>query len=139
MAIEMRYGILCDYATMGANGKPIAIHIFDHFRVAAETDIVLPHFTLLARFECSLADGGSHVIDGEIVDEDFVRVAAWSFPDQTFVTQGPGLPLIRSVTLNVSGLRVGRVGAYEMIFRCRSTIVGRVHFRVLTAPDPGQR
>lgn len=137
MPLSMRYGLLCDHAAIGQNGKPIALHIFEYFLQAPEhLGMPLAPFSILARLECSIADGIEHTIVGRLVDEDGEVLAEWHMPPQPFVPQGPGLPLALTVSIQAGEFGLPRFGSYEIEFRSDNQEVGRIPFalRALTPP-----
>lgn len=132
MAVRLKYGLLCDYATTGALGKATAIHIFDHFvRKEGDEGKALPDFTVLMRLECSLADGVDHTLTAVIVNEDGHTIQSFPFPQHRFGVQGPGLPLTAQLLFNIRGLQLPGFGTYDMELREGEVRVGSVDFKVV--------
>ena len=137
MAVTLKYGILCDYAAIGARGKAIAMHIFEHFRrPSANQDDPLPAFAVLAKLECSIVDGDKHTFTIKVIDEDAREHATLELPPHPFAAQGPGMPMMGQMIINISGVRLP-FGAYEIVICEGSTKVGRIGFRVLPVHQPG--
>lgn len=129
--IELRYGMLCDYGTIGNNGKAIAVHIFDNFiRPAGGAARPLPPFHILAKLECSIADGSQHELLALIVDEDHRELARFPMLRHEFGAQGPGLPLASQLLIHVNGLVLSRIGAYQILLQANGTRIGCIDFRV---------
>lgn len=136
--IETRYFLCCDYATVGANGKPIALHIFDNFFVESRDGALsLPPFSVLARVECSIADGPAHDFTLALLDEDGTALAELPLPQQQFGAQGPGLPLAAQLFITLHGLPVPACGTYTLALRTGGRAVGETDIRVLPLPVPG--
>lgn len=135
MSLSLRFALLCDYASNGAGGKPIAVHIFERFNVTEETlEHPLPRFSILARIECSIADGNSHALELVLVDEDGSTIAKMNFPPAQFHSQGAGQPLVAGYTMQIEGLRVKKFGTYEFRFRVGGVDIGMATFNVVKLP-----
>lgn len=135
MALKLRFGILCDYATVGANGKAIAVHIFENLRLrASQTGMMLTPFYLVAQIECRIADGSRHAIDLQLIDEDGRELAVWPFPEVEYRSQGAGLPLVARYMMQIGNMPAPGPGTYEFAFREKGGAeAGRVSFHVVPA------
>lgn len=132
MALEMKFGLLCDYVTLGAGNKPIAMHIFDHFnRLDGFEQQPFQRFYVLARFTASIADGNVHQLTCAVVDEDEHVIREWDLPPIMFGTVGPGLPLIGQMIGTVENMVLPSDGNYAYRIVCAGKEVGRIPFRVL--------
>lgn len=133
MAVELRWGVLCDYATQGQGGKPIALHIFENFFRPAGTgaQAPLPTFNFIGRLECSIGDGTNHAIEARILDGGGQPRAVFQLPEQQFIPQGPGLPLTGGIMIQIQGLKLPEAGDYEFELRVKQRRIAVVDFRVL--------
>lgn len=137
MALEMKFGLLCDYVTLGAGNKPIALHIFDHFnRLQGMEQQPFQSFFVLARFNASIADGTTHQFSCAIVDEDEQVIRQWDLPPIMFQSAGPGLPLIGQVISQVNGMVLPVDGNYAYRIASAGKEIGRINFRVLRVIVP---
>ncbi len=92
----------------------------------------LPPFHILAKLECSIADGSQHELLALIVGE----IARFPMPRHEFGAQGPGLPLASQLLIHVNGLVLTRIGAYQILLQANGTRIGSIDFRVTQVTPP---
>jgi hypothetical protein len=133
--VELKYGHLADYATLGANGKPILVGVFDRVLVTSSNKpILLPDFDLILSLSCSIADGAAHKLQLKLVDGNAVEVGAGFEADVTLHAAGPGYPLSGPLVLAVRGLTVPDHGDYQFVVRSDGAQIGTVDFVLSDAP-----
>lgn len=135
MAMILRFGLLADYATVGAGGKATIVHTFDQLRPTPEKiGQPIPPCFLVARIEGSIADAGSHTLRIRLHDSDEnvlpVEIVLEEF---TLGITGPGLPLARQIIVPMEGIPMPQLGDYEFVFNVDEVEIGRVPFYVVPA------
>jgi hypothetical protein len=136
MSVTMRFGHLTDYATTDAGGKLIIAGIFDiAYAASVDAEVVGIIFTLVARLECSIADGLEHDIRIQFVDgeEELVGV---EMPAGviTFSPTGPGRPFAANVVAKFAGLPIRGADDYRFVLLVDGQAVGAVPLYVQLAP-----
>lgn len=130
--VTLKYAHLADYATIGANGKPIMVGVFDRVQHPNESRAIrLPDCYLLMRMTCSVADGTAHDLElqlrdgnGEFLGEPIRANGA------TFQASGPGYPLVGTLLLGIRGMPLPELGDYEFVLRVDGREVGALDFVV---------
>jgi hypothetical protein len=136
----MPFGHLADYATMDAGGKLIVAGIFDIiYAQTVDAEIVGAIFTLVARLECSIADGLEHEIKIRIVDGEEEQVGSeLPLGRVSFTPTGPGRPFAANVMGRFGGLQIRGVDDYRFVIVVDGREVGTVPLFVQLAPSlPG--
>jgi hypothetical protein len=140
--MELRFGHLCDYATLGAAGKLVLVGVFDTLFWAEQDQAVgVPLSHLVFKLECSIAEGPDHAIHVRLKDEDEQTLndaegkpMDWDTGMHVYQLSGPGRPLSRMVLLTLQGLTVPSYGDYAFEIKVDGQIVGQVPFFVTTPP-----
>lgn len=136
MAVVMPFGHLTDYATVDASGKLIIAGLFEIvYAPSVEAEVVPVIFTLVARLECSIADGLQHDIrirflDGEeeqVGEEMPVGIIAFS-------PTGPGRPYAAHVMAKFGGLQIRGVDDYRFVILVDGEPAGAIPLYVQLAP-----
>ena len=135
MTIAMRYGLLADYATVGAGQKLTIVHTFEHF--TPQPDRIgqpIAMGFLVARIEGSIADAGNHTFRIRIHDGDENALAAEVLlEDFALGVTGPGSPLANTLLLPLGPVPMPPIGEYNFVLSVDEHEVGRVPFHVLAA------
>ncbi len=137
MAIEMRFGLLADYAAPGNRGKLTIVHVFNRFSPRPDSiGSPIGGGVLVAYLECSLADGTDHTLTIRILtaDEDPLD-AQIQIEGLQLASTGPGLPLSAQILLPIGQLPMPDYGDYAFDIVVDGTSVGRIPFYV-QAPLP---
>jgi hypothetical protein len=141
MTIVMRYGLLADYATVGAGKKLTIVHTFEHFRPPPERigQPIAMGF-LVARIEGSIVDAGNHVLRIKVHDGDENPLPMEIVLEEFALgITGPGLPLAAQLLLPLGPVPMPEIGEYEFVLTADGQEVGRVPFHVLGAvPASGE-
>ena len=133
MALVLRFGLLADYATVGAGGKLTIVHVFEKVFFIPELPTLAG--VLVVRLEGSIVDAGPHDVMFELRDFDEVPVpeSRGVVPKQHLTPIGPGLPFILQLIVAL-GLKVPPPGDYKFVVVVGDTVVGEVPLFVV-APD----
>lgn len=134
--MEMRYGVLADYATSGARGKRVIVGVWDTFcHVGEDRPIRIPRCFLAAAFDASALEGSEHVIQLRVTDADGIQLLDRA-PELAvrFVPRGPGRPLRADVEVELIDLAVPDQGEYVFEFYSGTERVGAIEFYVVGAP-----
>lgn len=140
MAVRMPYGHLSDYATVDSARKLIVAGIFDIiYAPTADAEAAGVLFSLVARLECSIADGLEHDIKIRFVDgeEELVgdEIAVGTI---NFTPTGPGRPYAANVMARFAGLKIRGVDDYRFVIVVDDRPVGSIPVYVQLAPEaPG--
>jgi hypothetical protein len=147
LPMDLRFGHLCDYATVGAARKLILVGLFDQVTTPATRErIVLPLCYLVFKVECSLYEGSEHQIQVRLKDDDETtlqdadgREMDFDLGQQRFTPSGRGRPLSIQVTLPCVGLSVPTHGDYAFEILVGGARLGDVRFYVVEPPssEPG--
>ena len=131
--IALSFGHLCDYATLDANGKLLIIGIWDVvFDQMKARPIPLPSGFIVARLECSIADGSEHLVELAMVDEDEGNILDPAPIGRVpFSPTVPGRPLQAQFMIQTAGLKVPELGDYAIEIRAGGQRVGLIPFSVV--------
>ena len=140
MAVVMRFGHLTDYATQDTSMKLILAGLFDIVYAATpDAEIIPVGFTLVARLDCSIADGLDHEVKIRFLDGEEEQVGdEMDVGTLTFSPMGPGRPLAAHVFARFGGLQVRRVDDYRFVIVVDGSPVGEIPIFVQLAAQPGQ-
>ena len=134
--IQLRFGLIADYAGQGANSKLILVGIFDTiFIVDPNVPIVFPLCYLAVQLSASVVDGSVHRVKLRLMDEDGGLV--WQQADETevrMVASAPGRPLVAQIVTFLAGLQLPRLGDYAFEVQVDGHLVGEVPFHVIPQP-----
>jgi hypothetical protein len=122
--MELKLGLIADYAILGENDKLVVAGIFDTVWVAAGSRgaVMLPQCFVVLNLRGSLAEGTEHRVAVRLHNEDEVDVAGMDMGQVAFSPSGPGRPLAANLILQLRGVPVPRCGEY--------------HFRVFVDEQP---
>jgi hypothetical protein len=134
VAIALKYAHLCDYAGIGANGKAIAVGIFEWWMVPAGAPTILPLCYFVARLEASFADGTDHTGAIVIRDADAKEVWRLPIPQLRLVPVGPGRPLAATLFALLTNVGVPGLGDYVIEVVVDDKAVGETDFSFIEAP-----
>jgi hypothetical protein len=140
MAVRMPYGHLSDYATVDTSGKLIIAGLFEIiYAPEPDAEVVGILFSLVARLECSIADGLQHDIKIRFVDGEEELVGdELPVGTITFTPTGPGRPYAANVMARVAGLKIRGVDDYRFVILVDDRPVGSIPVYVQLAPEaPG--
>lgn len=134
----IKYGHLADYATIGANGKPILVGVFD--RILPATDarpIRIPPSYLFVALQCSIGEGETHEIVVQLRDGNGEPVGEPQRWDATvFRPAGPGYPLQANLMLILFGATVPEPGDYQFEVVANGIRIGEVAAFVVSSAPP---
>lgn len=135
--MDLRYGLLADYVTDGANGKTIIVGTFDTvFNTLRLTPVPLPPMFLALGFDAHVAEGTDHNIEIRFTDADGHHV----FPPQElplrFGLRGPGQPLGTHAAIEFPDLKVQSEGEYAFRILHQGRQLGEISLYVAPAPIP---
>ena len=136
----MPYGHLTDYATIETSGKLIMAGLFEIvYAPSADAEVVGALFSLVARLECSIADGLEHEIKIRFVDGEEEQVGdEITIGVHTFTPTGPGRPYAANVMARFAGLQIRGVDDYRFVIIVDNRPVGAIPLYVQLAPEvPG--
>lgn len=133
MAVELRFGLLADFAANGAGNKLTIVHVFNRWNPQPEKiGQPIGAGVLVVYLDCSLADGATHSLTVRIVDEDEEELPTKiQVDDLPFSPAGPGLPLSVQLLINLAPIPMPNYGDYKFELVVDSAVVGRVTFYVL--------
>ncbi len=133
VTMTMRFGLLADYAAVGAAGKLTIVHTFDQFRGTPQpVGAVIAAGYIVARVEGSIADAGVYELTVLINDDDETPLESrMKLEGVELGVTGPGLPLCAQFVLPLAGLAMPPVGSYCFVFRMAEQEVGRIPFHVM--------
>jgi len=136
MSVTMPFGHLTDYATVDASGKLIIAGLFEIvFASSVDAEVVGVIFTLVARLECSIADGLEHDIRIRFVDGEEEQVGdEMPVGAITFSPTGPGRPFAANVMARFGGLQVRGADDYRFVILVDGQPVGAIPLYVQLAP-----
>jgi uncharacterized protein DUF6941 len=111
--VDLRYGMLADYAGPGAEGKSIVVGIFDtvYDRLGVRP-IPLPPCYLVAVFEAHTTEGTEHQLELRVQDEDGHDIVPAVAMPIRFSPQGPARPLVARVFAFLPQFPVPEHGVY---------------------------
>ena len=135
---EMRYGHLADFATIGANGKPILVGIFDRvISIQSSPPITVPQSYLFVKLECSIGEGSEHGVAVRLRDGNGQVVGApFELEKLPFGASGPGYPLAAYIQLTIRGLQLAEPGDYEFEIVADGERLGVVSLAAALVPPP---
>lgn len=139
--MNLRFGHVCDYATIGNNGKLIIVGVFDTVIARLRDDegnVRLPLCYLVFRLECSIAEGAQHQVMIRIVDEDGNEVAPMAGVGTRFRPHAPGRPLSANGIINLQ-IGVPREGDYMFEIHVDGAVIGEIPFYVVPVPPAPER
>lgn len=114
--MNLKYGVLADYAGQGAAGKAILVGVFDTiFNVQNQSTVVTPPFYLFAAVEAHVTEGTEHQATIQVMTadgRDLPKPVKVSLPFR-FSPQGPGRPLIGNLVIGIQALELPGNGSYE--------------------------
>jgi hypothetical protein len=133
----MPFGHLADYATVDANRKLIIAGVFEiAYAPSIDAEVVPVIFSLVARLECSIADGLEHDIRMRFMDGEEEQVGdEMALGIVTFTPTGPGRPYAANVMAKFGGLQVRGVDDYRFVILVDNRAVGTIPLYVQLAPE----
>ncbi len=136
MSVRMPFGHLTDYATLDASAKLIIAGLFEIvYAQSVDAEVIPVIFTLVARLECSIADGLEHEIRIRFVDGEEEQVGdEMPVGTVTFNPTGPGRPFAANVMARFGGLQVRGVDDYRFVILADGQQVGSIPLYVQLAP-----
>lgn len=114
MPLDLRIGVLADYAAFGQRGKLTIVHIFNQYTTTPEgVGNPVGIGILVARIEGSLIDGTDHRLTIRLVnaDED-PQGPVIEIDPLTLAPSGPGLPLSAALLIDISKYPMPEPGAW---------------------------
>ena len=130
---SLRYAHIADFVTLGANGKPIIVGVFDRI-VAQAGEVDVPDFHLIASVFCSIAEGEKHKVTVALRDLDRTPIGEPHTIPLSFGTMGPGNPLSGMLILRVAGLKLPELGEYEFAVSVDNGEVGTIAISAVLGP-----
>lgn len=136
MSVAMRFGHLTDYATQESSGKLILAGLFEIVHApTVEVELIPVAFTLVARLECSIADGLEHDIRIRFVDGEEEQVGdEVAIGSLSFSPTGPGRPYAAHVMARFGGLQVRGVDDYRFVILVDGGPIGEIPLYVQLGP-----
>lgn len=137
MGVHMRFGLLADYAAPGQGNKLVIIHTFDRF-AAAPDRVGKPMGAgfLVARLECSIADGSAHRLVIRLLDDDEVQSPPEiEIEEIVFGSAGAGLPLVAQLVIPLGGIPVPAPGDYKFVVHVDGIVAGDIPLRFVASPS----
>ena len=132
----MPFGHLTDYAAVEVSNKLILAGLFEIvYAESADAQVVGVLFTLVAKLECSLADGLQHDIRIRFVDgEEELVGEEIAIGTLVFQPTGPGRPFAGNVLARFAGLQIRGVDDYRFVIYADGQEVGSIPLYVQLAP-----
>jgi len=135
--MQLKYGVLADYAGQGAAGKAILVGIFDTiFNIQNLDTVVTPPFYLFASIEAHVTEGSEHQATIHVISadgRDLPKPVKVSLPFR-FSAQGPGRPLIGVLIIGIQAIELPGNGAYEFNLLIDNRHIAAVPLYVLQTP-----
>lgn len=138
MTLRIKYSHLADYVSLGANGKPVVVGIFD--RVIAPSNSKAPYRIpmsyLIVSLEGSVVDAGKHEIGITLFDGNRTPITEPILFTGELRPTGVGRPVASNLIAFLANLVVPEFGDYEFVVRSdRSGEIGVVSFSVVSESD----
>lgn len=114
--MNLKFGVLADYAGQGAANKAILVGIFDTlFNMQNQSTIISPPFFLFAALEAHLTEGTEHkaVVHLMTGDGRDLKVPVRLELDFKFAPRGPGRLMHGNLIMGINGLPLPGNGSYE--------------------------
>lgn len=136
--MELKFGLLADYASVAERGKLVIAGEFDQIN-AQTAPVTWPLMFLVARFEASITEGSKHRLRLDTRDADGRQVIPAIEGDIGFVPRGPGRPLRGQIIMRLEGLQFPRAGDYSFNLLVDGRELGTVGLFLTTSADATQK
>jgi hypothetical protein len=137
--MNLKFGVLADYAGQGAAGKTILVGIFDTvYNTQNASSLALPPFYLFAQVEGHVTEGTEHKVIVHITTGDGRDLPVPVRVELPFKLspRGPGRELQGNLIIALQGMPLPGNGSYEFSILMDGRHVGSVPLYVAEAP-PG--
>ena len=132
--MELRFGLLADYAGEGRAGKLLMVGVFDTvYNQQGTNPVQIPPCYLVAAIDAHVTEGSEHRLDVHLTNEDGGAVIPPTAMPIKFASQGPGRPLRANVVLGMFGLMVPSEGTYAFNLLIQGRHLGDVPLYVRPA------
>jgi hypothetical protein len=136
--MNLKFGVLADYAGIGAANKAILVGIFDTvFNTQNAPNISLPPFYLFAQIEAHVTEGTEHKVTVHITTGDGGELPVPVRVELPFklVPRGPGRELQGNLIIALQGMPLpGENSSYEFNILMGGNRIGSVPFYVSEGP-----
>lgn len=111
--MDLRFGLLADYAGEGKASKLLMVGVFDTvYNQGGSRPIQVPPCYLVLMIDAHVTEGSDHTLELHLTNEDGADVFPPTSMPIKFSLQGPGRPLRAQVVIALFGLVVPDEGDY---------------------------
>lgn len=130
--LRMKYGMICQFATIGANAMPIIMHVFDGVTVS-EGQPRTPPLYIHAVVDAPSNAGTHHQAALELRDDDGRRVVRHDFAAMILEPRRDGLGLSTNVFAAMAEVQVPDFGTYTWVLLVDDVRIGEIPITVSAA------